>query len=113
MAYIPQSSARERFTAARQFLAGMDGTVVSRALVSEWLEIGAAAIGEADTDTARLKAQLDQYEGRKVFHTLGAIFEKQRWELTAAQAELEPGCVLRATDTGREELWNGTSWEPR
>lgn len=113
MAHVPQPHARERFANARQFLAGMDGDTVSQNLVREWLEIGAAAIGDAEAEIAQLKAQLDQYEGRKVFYTRAVIFDQHRQELTAAQAELEPGCVLRATDTGREETWDGTSWSPR
>ena len=63
---------------------------------------------------ARLRAELDRYQGRTVYHCTDA-------QLSAAMAQCkdaQAGDIVRATDTGREfvarrEFRDEVSWEAR
>lgn len=65
-------------------------------------------------EIARLRAELDRYQGRTVYHTTDA-------QLSAAMAQCKDartGDIVRATDTGREfearrEFADQVSWEAR
>jgi hypothetical protein len=66
-------------------------------------------LAEARAEIARLRAQLDSYQDRAVYHTTSA-------NAIAAMAslppdDLPPGTIVRATDTGQE--WEFAPDPPR
>lgn len=64
-------------------------------------------LADRDTQIARLKAELDAYQGRTVYHC-------QDRDMETARAGIgEPGAILRATDSGRELEWRNGAWQPR
>ena len=69
----------------------------------------AHAITALTTANARLKAELDRYQGREVFYCTDANFPAA----LAAAPHAPIGSVVRATDTGREFELTPTGWEPR
>ena len=67
-------------------------------------------IAEGTTEMARLKGELDRYQGRQVLYATDARLEQVSEQVDGAQ----PGTVLRATDTGRElQLGRDGGWSPR
>jgi hypothetical protein len=64
---------------------------------------------EQQATIARMRAELDNYQGRSVLHCTEAQMD------TAALAALdEPdGTILRATDTGTELVLRDHTWLPR
>jgi hypothetical protein len=71
-----------------------------------------AALGEAATAVAQLRAQLDAYAGRTVYHTTAAALQRLLAD-PAALASCAPGDILRATDTGQEWVRTPGGWLPR
>jgi predicted ATPase len=71
--------------------------------------LASQAIAEAGAEIARLKAQLDRYQGREVFYCTDANAPFALASVGAAPV----GTVVRATDTGREWELTVTGWEPR
>ena len=69
------------------------------------------AISALTAENARLRAELDRYQGRAVQHCTSA---NAALAGAVAAADSPPGTILRATDTGQEwELTPTGSWEPR
>jgi len=71
-----------------------------------------ATIHEATAEIARLRAELDRYQGREIFY----VTEDQAADacLSLAATGTAAGAVVRATDTGREwVLTPGRDWLPR
>jgi hypothetical protein len=69
----------------------------------------AAQLREARAEIARLKAELDGYQGRTVLHTTDA----NMMAAAVVSTDEEEGTVLRATDTGRELVLTGGHWAER
>jgi len=68
---------------------------------------------EFRAEIARLRAELDKYEGRQVVHCLDRDMTKaieSTWEAEGGPPE---GTLIRATDTGRELEWKAGAWLPR
>jgi hypothetical protein len=72
------------------------------------------AIGEANVAEARIRAELDRYQGRTVYHCLDRDLDRAV-QYPEQFSDLVPGSVARATDTGRELEWRGPGggWQPR
>jgi hypothetical protein len=72
------------------------------------------AIGEANVAAARLQAELDNYQGRTVYHCLDRDLDRAV-QYPEQFSDLVPGSVARATDTGRELEYRGpvAGWQPR
>jgi hypothetical protein len=70
--------------------------------------LGDAVIIEADAEIARLRIELDRYQGRRVLFTTDAALD----QAAIASMDEEPGTILRATDTGRELVLADGTWEP-
>lgn len=69
------------------------------------------AIGALTTEIARLRSELDRYQGRTVQHCTAASAAEAG---VVAARDCPAGTILRATDTGQEwELSPTGSWEPR
>lgn len=66
-------------------------------------------LADARAENARLRTELDRYQGRQVMHTTEAHMDE------AAMASLdEPdGTILRATDTSKELLMYQGTWAER
>lgn len=69
------------------------------------------ALGEKEAEIARLKAELDRYEGREVRHGLERYIQSSLSD-GSIPAERD-GTILRATDTGAEWECQGGEWKVR
>jgi len=70
----------------------------------------AAELADARAENARLRAELDRYQGRQVLYCTDAHLDEAA--LDSMDAPLAAGTVLRATDTSRELIFHeGTWWE--
>lgn len=69
--------------------------------------LGDAVILEADAEIARLRIELDRYQGRTVMFCTDAQLDAA----AIASLDAEPGTILRATDTGRELVLADGTWE--
>lgn len=68
------------------------------------------ALGEKDAEIARLKAELDRYEGREVRFGLERYIQSS---LSDGAIPVEEGVIYRATDTGTEWECRDGSWRVR
>ena len=67
-------------------------------------------VTEATAEIARLRAELDLYQGRQVLFCADGQLAAAAEQVTDAI----PGTILRATDTGRELMLSRAGiWEPR
>jgi hypothetical protein len=57
-------------------------------------------LAEARAEIARLRAELDRYQGREVYYTTSHHLVESLAALPTD--DLPPGTVVRATDTGQE-----------
>ncbi len=73
------------------------------------------ALAAQQAEIARLRAQLDRYLGRMVFHCADSHLDAAADEWPHGAVEVRPGDILRATDTGRELEYRGpeAGWQPR
>jgi hypothetical protein len=69
------------------------------------------ALAGKDAEIARLKAELDRYEGRDVRHGLERYIQSQLSD--GAIAPEKDGTILRATDTGAEWECQDGAWKVR
>lgn len=70
---------------------------------------------EKNSEIARLKAELDSYQGRKVMFTMERAAPVAMTSMSANPEAygLEEGVILRATDTGREWVFREGRFEDR
>lgn len=66
-------------------------------------------ITQMQEEIAGLRAELDRYQGRTVYHCTDAQMAAAAIGCTDAR----PGDILRATDTGRELIREGGAWVSR
>lgn len=73
------------------------------------------ALTAQQSEIARLRAQLDRYQGRTVFHATDANLDAVARGLPDDRPDARLGDILRATDTGRELEYRGpdAGWQPR
>jgi hypothetical protein len=64
---------------------------------------------EQDAQIARLRAELDTCQGRKVVHCMG----EDAYQVMLDNGQEHPGTILRATDTGAEWEMAGDGWHLR
>lgn len=68
-----------------------------------------AVFREYRAEIARLRSELDAYQGRRVLFCTEA-----QMDMAALQSlDEDEGTIIRATDTGRELVLSGGTWEPR
>lgn len=71
--------------------------------------IASEVISEQDAEIARLRGELDGYQGRAVLHCTDAQMDTAMLD-SLGEAD---GTILRATDTGRELVLSDGCWLPR
>lgn len=78
--------------------------------VMHYLVTGAdQVIAYQAAEIARLRGELDNYQGRMVLHCTEANLD----EAMIIGLDSDEGTILRATDTGREMELHGGTWLPR
>jgi hypothetical protein len=86
------------------------GELLTDAMAHATAHVANETIRECVSEVARLRAELDRYQGRTVHHCT-----EGQMSSAAAQLALDAatGDILRATDTGREWIFQAGSWAER
>ena len=120
------ADAEERWAALRAFLEDLASStthaeqhdllvsIVSRMDGFEQHPV-AVILLEKNSEIARLKAELDSYQGRKVMFTMERAAPEAMTSMSANPEGfgLEEGVILRATDSGREWVYREGRFEDR
>ena len=101
----------EALAAYHSLVYAMTAEILTDARLATLASVTSTLASHATSEHARLRAELDRYQGREVHHCTDASLEDAAQTLTHDAA---PGTVVRATDTGRELLLTPHhTWVPR
>lgn len=111
---LPPASPRDPQAEWREFTDAHLAELLADSLAYALGAVAARALTAQQTEIARLRAQLDRYQGRTVFHCNDAHLDAVAAGQPALTPDARPGDILRATDTGREMQYRGGGeWVPR